>query len=462
MEPCASSRLDGVPVKARVWLTPNGEGMGTNTDAHKFPEVFENDLGLFERTADVGLALAGGGIRASCESLGLLQALEQRGLLQHVRYVSSISGSSWLNAPFSFLPEHTHPVESFLAPKPCARQDLKTLTMNELKQLPEGSFLKACADARVLFNKGCLGPFWGDCLCDDLTCCCCPRLRAWSQETSVSYLKPFGLLQEGSVMSPPVGTVAFERARQVVQRTRAKVLPMRRNAPYPIIIANCQIGQELLPLEFTPLYSGVPAAPAEDSSEKVGGGVVESFGIGSPAPASLSNGRTAIKNCEEVTVTPDKFVSLSFAAGASGAAVTLAMERAHAPAVIDEALGASHMQIWSPLDIHSEKNGPGIVADGGGGGDIAVLGLLRRGVKRIIVQLTPTHPLPEVDIDDHDAYQKTKATYFSQESYLPYLFGLDGKLQPNSDKQVFMPDALDSFFAAAVARKKNNMNNFIL
>jgi hypothetical protein len=445
----AYMRLDGVLVNARVWRVPSGK---EDHQFQQYPEFFEDGLGLFERTSDVGLALAGGGIRASCESLGLLQALELRGLLQHVRYVSSISGSSWLNAPFTFLPENGHSLKDFLSPSPCAQKDLKHLTLKALRQVPDGSFVKACAEASVLFNHGRCGPFWGDCLCDDAMCLQVPQLRAWSKATATAYLGPFGLLDAGSVMSPPIATNAFERAHNAVRDTKAKVLPMRGDAPYPIIIANCQIGHELFPLEFTPLYSGIPV-DAESSGSKVGGGVIESFGIGSPAPGSLAGGGRAVKNGEEVEITPDKFVSLSFAAGASGGAVTQILEKSNAPLLLEDAVGASQLPVWSPADIHSSANGPAIVGDGGSGGDVAILGLLRRGVKRIILQLTTQTPIPEVDLNDKVAYAEAKAKYFKAESYLPYLFGLDARGADDSHKQVFEKHLLDDLFSAAVGIK---------
>merc|ERR1711879_45410 len=106
-------------------------------------------------------------------------------------------------------------------------------------------------------------------------------------------------------------------------------------------------------------------------------------------------------------------------------------------------LGASHMQVWSPLDIRSKENGSAIVGDGGGGGDIAILGLLRRGVKRIIVQLTTTTPIPSVNVDNQVAYQEAKENYFKREGYLAGLFGLDSNLKPSSHKQVFSSNMLD-------------------
>jgi hypothetical protein len=110
------------------------------------------------------------------------------------------------------------------------------------------------------------------------------------------------------------------------------------------------------------------------------------------------------------------------------------------------------MQIWSPLDIRSKENGSAIVGDGGGGGDIAILGLLRRGVKRIIVQLTTTTPIPSVNIDNPVAYQEAKERYFKREGYLAGLFGLDSELKPDHHKQVFNSNVLDDLFKSAIAK----------
>jgi hypothetical protein len=50
----------------------------------------------------IGVAMSGGGLRAATLSLGLLRALYTSGRLQRMRYLSSNSGSSWLNSVLSF------------------------------------------------------------------------------------------------------------------------------------------------------------------------------------------------------------------------------------------------------------------------------------------------------------------------------------------------------------------------
>lgn len=49
----------------------------------------------------VGLALSGGGIRASCFALGFLQALYRRGILRQVDYLSTVSGGGYIGSHLS-------------------------------------------------------------------------------------------------------------------------------------------------------------------------------------------------------------------------------------------------------------------------------------------------------------------------------------------------------------------------
>lgn len=61
------------------------------------------DLGL------VGLALSGGGIRSATFNLGVVQALNERGMLRQVDYVSTVSGGGYLGSCLSSVLNHAHP-----------------------------------------------------------------------------------------------------------------------------------------------------------------------------------------------------------------------------------------------------------------------------------------------------------------------------------------------------------------
>jgi hypothetical protein len=46
----------------------------------------------------IGLALSGGGIRSATFSLGILQALARHGILEHLDFISTVSGGGYLGA----------------------------------------------------------------------------------------------------------------------------------------------------------------------------------------------------------------------------------------------------------------------------------------------------------------------------------------------------------------------------
>ena len=54
-----------------------------------------------------GLALSGGGVRSATFNLGLLQALSQLGLLQHVHYLSTVSGGGYAGGFLTALRQRT-------------------------------------------------------------------------------------------------------------------------------------------------------------------------------------------------------------------------------------------------------------------------------------------------------------------------------------------------------------------
>jgi hypothetical protein len=71
------------------------------TRAAEFPEArYLNGNG----TADLGIAFSGGGTRAATATLGQLRGLRANGWLEHVRYLSAVSGGGWAAVPFTYSP----------------------------------------------------------------------------------------------------------------------------------------------------------------------------------------------------------------------------------------------------------------------------------------------------------------------------------------------------------------------
>ncbi|EFJ46764.1 hypothetical protein VOLCADRAFT_92900 [Volvox carteri f. nagariensis] len=81
-----------------------------------FPELDDPDFavpGLGDK-APIAVCISGGGFRATTLGLGWLRGLQHLGLLNRVRYLSVISGASWLGAALSF--QHKADVSTFLGP----------------------------------------------------------------------------------------------------------------------------------------------------------------------------------------------------------------------------------------------------------------------------------------------------------------------------------------------------------
>jgi hypothetical protein len=74
--------------KRREWL--RGQGLSARPDVEPAPDGKLNDV--------VGLALSGGGIRSAATCLGVMQALNHHGLLNHVDYLSTVSGGGYIGA----------------------------------------------------------------------------------------------------------------------------------------------------------------------------------------------------------------------------------------------------------------------------------------------------------------------------------------------------------------------------
>jgi hypothetical protein len=65
----------------------------------KRPPLTLHGTGAGSRVLDaVGLALSGGGIRSAAFSLGVLQSLNEHGVLKRVDYLSSVSGGGYMGS----------------------------------------------------------------------------------------------------------------------------------------------------------------------------------------------------------------------------------------------------------------------------------------------------------------------------------------------------------------------------
>lgn len=400
----------------RVWRTP----FGGATAGKQLPEQ-EEWPELFQRTPDFGLALSGGGIRASSESLGILKALHAIKILDEdgkavsalskIRYMSTNSGSSWLSVPFCFLPESGVSVDEFLGGGPLGPEKLTLEVLDEA----HGKYMGVLFDANPTKQ---LEQY----LLKDVTQLGSTALRAWSRMVSEVYLGPFNISEENAVMCMPEGTAAHKRCMDNVKDKKCNMCPLRKDAPFPIVCGStldrglcctcccstlCQRGEGYwFPMEFTPLYCGFPMLDDHATHGPLGGGVVESFAFGCDRPDKVQGNGTQIADREEVEVLQTHWVPPGMAAGVSSAAPYVNMM---AGVKTQKLLGGPSLKMFSAADIQGKNNGPMTLGDGGATDNIGILPLVRRKVKTIFVHIAEAS---EVNNED-----------FTKTVWWPSLFG---------------------------------------
>jgi Patatin-like phospholipase len=93
------------------------------------PEPLPSFSGLVEpaKKGKIGIACSGGGIRSAAFNLGALQALQEKGLLKRSRYLSAVSGGSYIAAAFCMVRKTWKPGE----PQPPGNDDSDPTVVND-------------------------------------------------------------------------------------------------------------------------------------------------------------------------------------------------------------------------------------------------------------------------------------------------------------------------------------------
>src|SRR6266540_1103160 len=79
----------------RLSRSPGESACGADVDIARGGPADEPWVAFTDRDL-VGLALSGGGIRSATFNLGLLQALDRRRVVEHIDYLSTVSGGGYV------------------------------------------------------------------------------------------------------------------------------------------------------------------------------------------------------------------------------------------------------------------------------------------------------------------------------------------------------------------------------
>ncbi|GIL48214.1 hypothetical protein Vafri_4897 [Volvox africanus] len=392
--------------------------------------------------APVAVCISGGGFRATALALGWLRGLHHMGLLDKVRYLSTISGSSWMGAALCFQKDAAAVKDflgTYLPPEQCTPEALQNVGVTGK------SYAKAVADAQPLCRiiQGWITSNWKE-QAQILTGQIKPPHEVagiWTSAIAHAFLEPFGLHDVNtSTVRVPGTKIATEVADRAAKVGRAGNIYDANVKDLPFLI----IGQAVIlpkadikfyPFEWTPLYGGCPV-PYKDVTPKLGAGWVETLGLNAELVTKQDDTATGETKVE---VRPMGPASLGEATGISSAYHSTKFVD-FIPDIMDnfQSLLGFHkaqyfdMQDWNTQDV--------LLTDGGAYDLYGIYPALRRRVPNIMV------------FNCNGLSFKTMAD-FSSDKDLPGLFGCCSD-EENKQRQVFQSAGFDKLFNAIQKKMK--------
>ena len=358
-----------------------------------------------------GVCFSGGGTRSYAATMGQLRGLTKAGLMPEIGYVSAVSGSAWIIAPYCY---HSDSVgESELLgihrdPDQLALGDLETLEPTSLGWAATLDFARHLAESRER-HAGQPSEVWNDAI-------------------GTTFLKPYGLYDANR----PTGFTWSELSVADIRRrvpalgeSIPHVVSRSSYRPYPILHATLNWPDDQrdpwesnrVGFELAPLGVGTPSALTLESPRhgphRVGGGFIEPCGFGSAMPAEPPTPDGLV-----LVDAPERPLSLAEAVGASSAFSTPNRDLRMYP----------HATCW-PIDLagHAgvEPATSEAFSDGGDSENYGLIALLRRRVGAVVVFVNSVWPLSlEYDPSGWPAdTSEISPPHRTVDPFLPPLFG---------------------------------------
>ncbi len=321
----------------------------------------------------VGVCLSGGGSRALACAMGQLRALRHLGLLDRVAAISSVSGGTWANVLFTYLPD-TIGDDEFLGP---VELDPSQLTWEALGQMAPHNLGQVPCRLGVLKILEQLTQLADTYASSDL----------WQAVVGRLVLGDFGLWQpeqqDGFDPHYFSGTAAYlagadgPLARNP-QLDAGAFYTVQRPRPLPIFNASVFVNDgddaDLVPFEANSLLGVRAVFDQPGQLGVIGGGLIDSFAMGSSYLAERAAG-------EVETSVPLRPFSLNDIAGCSSVAPAEYFEekfRQFSGLVPRYPYWPVHDRAVQPLQSYR-------FADGGNLENLGIMPLLARGFARLLV-----------------------------------------------------------------------------
>ena len=397
-------------VPVRIWLTKGAQAI--------HPEQSGKWSAPFRAT---GVCFSGGSTRSHAATVGQLRGLTETGLIDQVGYLSAVSGGAWATVPYVFYPSDAGVssdrdiLGSHREPEDLSFDVLSELGQKSIGAAATNNFAEALA---LEYTDSAVAP-----------------AEVWIRAVGQTFLSPFGLYDP----KDPLGFTFNESTLEEIRGRHATLRHLRLHTvsdlayrPYLLVHSTLNWPSDeadltrinLVGFEYSPLGIGsgpsltLQAGPVEHT---VGGGFVEPFAFGSPAPSNQADASEFVK----LTLPPTPF-TLAHAIGASSAF-----------RMADRNLDMyPHDHYW-PLSGKGRVATPDVFTDGGDVENYGLLSLLRRGVTAIVVFINTMWPVsleyrPSQWPTDLNASQPTRR---SIDPFFAPLFGAPSTRFPHN--QVF-------------------------
>jgi len=328
------------------------------------------------------LAFSGGGARALSNSMGAYRALEDLGLMKHVDAISSVSGGTWASSIYMFANGSKEEVLG-------AATSPDQLTMDVLGQDPAAmgkAVTRSCHD------------FVEKLLTESL-----PSSDIWPLFIADTILKPFGLDSSSGFVAGSAEDV--ERIKRLnPQLADMKFLFPRADRPRVFVMGGTILAplgykagtNNAVGLQMSPDFTGSPFRPggstvSYEPSEHgaagplegvlLGGGLVETFAFGGPAPKGQAGGDAVDLSPPSQPFTLADAVGISSIAPAAG----LAAQGKYQFVVPQAKLWPVTSSVQRAMDFQ--------LGDGGNLENQGLLPLIQRGAKKLAVWVSTYIPL---------------------------------------------------------------------
>lgn len=395
----------GVQLWAHYWTVPSNFWTG-GTEWTPPEKAGLDRRGLH----DLGIAFSGGGTRSATATLGELRALHENGWLKHVRYLTAVSGGSWTSVPFTYSVAEPEALLGKTVPQ-------SMLTVSFLKTPSAKGTIGAAIARSGLFASGAreagrLAARAESAKGDDSRIPAVLRslvARYVAGKTSQMYanmlakifLDPF--LEHANVRRYTWDETAFNDIKVADSNAPLGLKDfIRANPDRPYLIVGGTIIYQhpaydfprLIPVEYTPLYTGV----RQQYSERLGGMYISPYAYDAVAAEAPEADRVRVTLKAE-----GRPFTLADVIGSSGAAPLLALYRGVPISAVKRAT------VTFPTFNHFaiRKTATGLTAspvvpnllhgDGGFSDNLGIMPLLARGVHNIIVFVNAAEPFTEND-----------------------------------------------------------------